>query len=182
MSENFSIQISGGADIGYMFNDKVGIFTGIGIGGYGAHFSYGNYIGEIDMTNSTVYMEIPVFFQFISSHAGHSGFFFNVGFKNGFLVGCTTEVKVQEYGYPDQAHTIEGNDENFYNNYSFSPFTYFGFNIRCGSNVDIDLGPEVTLQATSLFNDSNKNIDGSTWDGHYLNFALKMGVNIHCIK
>jgi len=181
VSTDFSIQISGGVDVGYMFTDKVGLFTGIGIGGYGASFSSYSYIYKEELIASTVYTEIPLYFQFISSHADKTGFFLNVGFKNGFLSGCETQYKMYD-GTGWSTATTNDNSDKLYSQYSFSPFTYFGVNIRCGNRVDIDLGPEITIQATNLFSNNTNGASGGSVGGHYLLFAFKMGVGIHCTR
>jgi len=183
VSTDLSVQISAGVDVGYMFTDKVGLFTGIGIGGYGASFSFYDYPYNAELITSTVYTEIPLYFQFVSSRVDKTGFFLNVGLKNGFLSGCETTIKEND-GTGWYSETQNGNlPDKIYTEYSLSPFTYFGVNIRCGNRVDINLGPEITVQATNLF--SNTLASGSynsNIGGHYLLLAFKMGIGIHCTR
>lgn len=158
-----------GGDVYYMFNNHIGAGTGMAFGGYGYQWTYNFYSESLEYTGTQGTVDIPLYFRYVSGKGGN-GFFVNAGLIHHFLITAKEKVK----GSGHQLYTTEGSEarEDFAK-WTISPFVYFGGNIRCSNKVQMTLGPQITYQLPDNFSED------SGLNGHYLIFALKLGVGIH---
>lgn len=167
---NLSIYFNAGADVGYMFNDHMGVFAGLSYAGYGFAFDVsGRQYGDALLIGAQGMLEIPTYFRFVASKPHRFGFFTNAGFKYGFLVDEENYLQFDD----DKTPLPDGYN---YNSLSVSPFVYLGMNIPAGRRVEMTLGPEFVYQFTNLFD------AGQTMSANYFNIGLKLGVGIKCGK
>jgi hypothetical protein len=182
LSSRPKITLGGGADIGYMLGDKIGVFAGLWIGRY-SYDLWGEYkFAKLDIIGRNVYIEMPMYFRFISSHYGKTGFFLDAGAKHQFLIACKTNIQGRDQAARPILRREVGNKNNIYNKYALSPLLYLGVNIHCGSVVELNIGPEISFQATSLFDPSQKDEYDDRMNGHYFIIAIKGAIGFQCSK
>lgn len=173
--------LSVGVDVGGMFNDHVGLFAGVHFSETQYDLRYSNYKGYVSLNGETGYVDVPLYFRFVTSQYKRLGYFMDVGFVNSFLASCKAVAESKVYTGGSNRREENDNSEKIYQSFSFAPFMYLGFNIPAGSRLDINVGPAVSYQATNLFDDMT-NEDGSKLTGHYLNFAIKAAFGIRCTR
>lgn len=165
---NLSAYFSIGADVGYMFNNYIGLFTGLNLAGYGYVIEDYNYQNpDLQYTGTQSRIEVPLYARFVAARPGRFGFFAHAGFKYGFLTGHKNYIEING----DRTALPQKDDMN---NFSVSPFAYLGVHIPAGRRLEMMLGPEFSYQYTDLFSSA------SNMTGHYFNIGLKFGVGIKC--
>jgi hypothetical protein len=160
-----------GADAYYMFTNNIGVGTGIHYGGYGTQFSSFDSGDKLTYNGTQVTFDVPVFLRLVSGNGG--GFFAHFGVTHSFMLTAEETLKINGSEYAK----VTGSDAKVdFQSYSISPFVYFGGNVRCGNKVQMTIGPSIQYQLNNNFSNA------AGLEGHYLTFALKVGVGIQAYK
>jgi hypothetical protein len=132
--------INGSINLGYMFGNRLGMFSGIGMSNYNLVYddSY-----EL-VTISTDYIQIPIGVRFISSKFNKFGFYTDFSINTAILTSVYLEDKI---------YNVTSDDPE-----QFSPILFqFHLNpgIHFGKNKSsFQIGPVLHASATEMFKDA----------------------------
>lgn len=141
---------AGSIQAGFMFNNHVGLFTGIGSSAYRFNF-YGR-VGiesmEIDQTQS--FIEIPLFVRVVTSKYRKVGFLVNAGFIYSALSNAQFDGTIKYGSTTTATASGEPNKSDFESN-NISLFALTGITIPAGKRLDINIGPEFRAMTQENF-------------------------------
>ncbi|NVN95466.1 MAG: outer membrane beta-barrel protein [Bacteroidetes bacterium] len=113
MDKSLTTNMNMGAELGYNFDDKMGVSIGMLYSHQGQNFSdyswtYNNEQYVFKRSVSLNYLKIPIQFNYISTPVKNMSFIFSTGFYLGFLLSYTDENTFQYPNEPIQIITANG--------------------------------------------------------------------------
>lgn len=162
----------GGIDAGYMFDDHIGIYSGL---------AYSITVYNLQLQFSRPYtqqthgeqhqLEIPLFFRFITADAGKPGLLIDAGIKQGLLLATKTRIEDHYGGKTETTY-----DKSLYPGYSVAPFVYIAADLSKKGRPGMTLGLQIMYRITNTFSDTRVNT------GHYLMAGIRLSVPVRCLK
>lgn len=189
-------QYDAGIELGYMFNRRLGLLTGLGISHYTYEFGPSWYLPpplEISITGATTYLNLPLGVRFVFMYRDNYTFFFNAGGRAGLLINGKTQYAfrnlsaISYYG----TRTDRASDLQSYGQFTMFSFLHLGINLPVGK-WHLSIGPEVSYQlmnllpypygyipydARSALHNSSYYGYGDDWQANYFHVALKVNVS-----
>lgn len=162
----FSVQ----GNIGSMFNNHFGLFTGLGVASYQWKFHAQNGLAEATAYQSQTYITLPLYLHMITSKPGRPGFFLNFGASLCMLTGA--EWKIKSNTQPER----NGNNKEDLNGVNVSPFLNLGLSLPLGTRGDLFIGPKMQTQVLNNFDD----VDGT--EGLLLANTINIGALVRLGK
>ena len=143
----FSVAFS--FDAGYMFNDAIGIQTGVLYSPQGQKYVDG---GSDFAQIKNNYLKIPLLFR-LRSGGEKVAFLFNAGPQFGFLIGSSITSSVGETDPP-----IGSDTKSYYENFELSAAIGLGTSIELNSSLFLDLMLKLDYGLSEIESDLGKSL------------------------